>query len=178
MKVMETHIAGVKLIQPTVFGDARGFFVETYQQQRYAELAGIDQTFVQDNHSRSRRGVLRGIHLQRIKPQGKLVRVSRGAVFDVVVDLRPESPSFGQWYGAELSDDNGYQLWVPPRLGHGFVVVSDIADFEYKCTEYYAPEDEATLAWDDPTVGIQWPEHQPQVSAKDAEGVPLAAFRA
>lgn len=177
MKVTDTPIAGVKLIALELFGDARGFFVETFQAQRYADDAGIDLPFVQDNHSRSSKGVLRGIHLQRTQPQGKLVRVSRGAVFDVAVDLRPESPTFGGWYGVELSEGNGYQLWVPPRLGHGFVVLSDVADFEYKCTDYYAAHDEATLAWDDPDVGIEWPISNPIVSAKDAQGLPLDAFR-
>ena len=177
MNVEHASIAGVKLITPDIHGDQRGFFMETYQAQRYAEIAGVDVSFVQDNHSRSGQGVLRGIHLQKTRPQGKLVRVSRGAVFDVAVDLRKGSTTFGQWCGTELSDANGAQLWIPPGFGHGFLVLSEVADFEYKCTDYYVPEDEATLAWDDPDVGIEWPVDAPLVSSKDAAGLPLSEFR-
>ncbi|HFS8203865.1 TPA: dTDP-4-dehydrorhamnose 3,5-epimerase, partial [Serratia marcescens] len=137
MQVTDTKIAGVKIIQPKVFGDARGFFLETFEKKRYQDMLGIDLDFVQDNHSRSSRGVLRGLHFQKVNPQGKLVRVVRGEVFDVAVDIRPESPTYGAWEGVILSEENKTQFWVPPGLAHGFVVLSDVADFEYKCTDYY-----------------------------------------
>jgi dTDP-4-dehydrorhamnose 3,5-epimerase len=173
MKVIETSIDGVKIIEPRVFGDERGFFLETFQARRYAEEAGIDLPFVQDNHSRSAKGVLRGLHFQKTKPQGKLVRVVRGEVFDVAVDIRRDSPTFGRWEAAILSEENKRQFWVPPGLAHGFVVLSETADFEYKCTDYYDPSDEACLIWNDPAVGIEWPLAEPQLSAKDAQGLTL-----
>lgn len=158
MKVIATPLNDCVIIEPKVFGDHRGFFLETFQQQRYAELAGIKQAFVQDNHSRSQRGVLRGLHFQKTKPQGKLVRVVSGEVFDVAVDIRPESSSFGKWFGVHLSADNHRQFWVPPGFAHGFAVLSEYADFEYKCTDYYDPADEGSIVWNDPFLNIQWPE--------------------
>ena len=168
MNVISTEIDGVVIIEPKVFGDERGFFLETFQAERYAELAGIDLPFVQDNHSRSGKNVLRGLHFQKSKPQGKLVRVVRGEVFDVAVDIRKGSPTYGKWAGVLLSEDNKRQFWVPPGLAHGFVVLSESADFEYKCTDYYDPSDEGALIWNDPDVGIEWPEGiEPILSAKD-----------
>ena len=166
MEVVQTPIAGVVLIKPQVWGDERGYFVETWQKDRYA-AAGIDLPFVQDNHSRSTFGILRGLHYQRTRPQGKLVTVSYGKVFDVAVDIRPGSPTMGQWYGVELTQQNQWQLWIAPGLAHGFVVTSDIAHFHYKCTEYYHPEDEGAIRWDDPTIGVSWPIDIPQLSTKD-----------
>lgn len=167
MEVIATPIQGVLLIKPKVWRDARGYFVETWQRQRYSE-AGVNLPFVQDNRSRSVRGTLRGLHFQRTFPQGKLVSVSSGAVFDVAVDIRKGSPTFGQWYGAELTCENQHQLWVAPGLAHGFCVLSDSADFSYKCTELYHPEDEGSVRWNDPDLGIVWPVADPLVSAKDA----------
>ena len=167
MEVVQTPIQGVTLIKPKVWGDARGYFVETWQQARYA-AAGIDLPFVQDNHSMSTRGILRGLHYQKTRPQGKLVYVSLGSVFDVAVDIRHGSPTFGKWFGVELSQQNQWQMWVAPGLAHGFVVTSDIAHFHYKCTDYYCPEDEASIRWNDPVVGIDWPLAEPQLSAKDS----------
>ena len=166
MEVVQTPIEGVVLIRPQVWGDERGYFVETWQKDRYA-AAGIDLPFVQDNHSRSTFGILRGLHYQRTRPQGKLVTVSYGKVFDVAVDIRPGSPTMGQWYGVELTQQNQWQLWIAPGLAHGFVVTSDIAHFHYKCTEYYHPEDEGAIRWDDPTIGVSWPIDIPQLSTKD-----------
>ena len=166
MEIVATPIGGVTLIKPKVWGDARGYFVETWQQERYA-AAGIDLPFVQDNHSKSTYGILRGLHFQKTRPQGKLVHVSLGSVFDVAVDIRPGSPSFGQWYGVELTQDNQWQLWVPPGLAHGFVVTSEYAHFHYKCTEYYCPEDEGAIRWNDPDLGVVWPVEQPVLSDKD-----------
>lgn len=166
MNIVNTPIADVLLLKPRIFGDHRGYFVETWQQERYAEI-GINLPFVQDNHSRSSYGILRGIHFQKSFPQGKLVSVSLGSVFDVAVDIRPESPSFGQWFGAELSAENQHQLWVPPGLAHAFVVTSDFAHFHYKCTEYYHPEDEGALRWNDPILKINWPVPAPVLSEKD-----------
>ena len=166
MKVIETQLAGVLIVEPKVFGDHRGFFLETFQVERYRD-AGIGLPFVQDNHSRSQRGVLRGLHFQRTRPQGKLVSVSRGAVYDVAVDINPDSPTCGQYVGVELNDENHRQLWVPPGYAHGFCVISEVADFQYKCTDYYQPEDEGGLLWNDPDVGIPWPVAEPQLSAKD-----------
>jgi dTDP-4-dehydrorhamnose 3,5-epimerase len=177
MKVIETQLPGVLIIEPKVFGDERGFFVETFQASRYSEAAGIDLPFVQDNHSRSRRGVLRGMHAQKQHPQGKLVRVSRGEVFDVAVDINPDSPHFGRWVGVTLSDVNGRQLWIPPGYAHGFAVISELADFEYKCTEYYHPQDETGLVWNDPDVGIEWPVAEPLISEKDVKLPTLAQIR-
>ena len=166
MEVVETPIAGVLLIKPKVWGDSRGYFVETWQQERYA-AAGIDLPFVQDNHSKSTYGILRGLHFQKTRPQGKLVSVSLGRVFDVAVDIRPGSPTLGQWYGVELTQDNQWQLWVPPGMAHGFVVTSEFAHFHYKCTEYYCPQDEGAIRWDDPDLGVAWPVECPTLSQKD-----------
>ncbi|MGQ3117530.1 MAG: dTDP-4-dehydrorhamnose 3,5-epimerase [Hydrogenophaga sp.] len=176
MKVTPTRIPDVLIIEPRVFGDARGFFFESFNQKAFNEATGLDLDFVQDNHSRSARGVLRGLHYQVQQPQGKLVRVVRGAVFDVAVDIRRQSPTFGQWVGCELSEDNHRQLWVPPGLAHGFLVLSDAADFLYKTTDYYAPQHERCIAWNDPEIGIQWPAGvQPLLSPKDQLGTTLSA---
>ncbi len=179
MHVIPTALAGVLVLEPRVFGDDRGFFMESYNRRSFAQATGLDIDFVQDNHSRSRKGVLRGLHYQLRQPQGKLVRVTHGAVFDVAVDIRRGSPTFGRWVGVELSADNHRQLWVPPGLAHGFVVLSDSADFLYKTTDYYAPEHERSIAWDDPAIGIDWPlaAHgitAPLLSAKDRAGQPLS----
>ena len=168
MNVIETALPGVLLIEPRVFGDHRGFFIETFHTERYASAAGITQSFVQDNHSRSRRGILRGLHLQTRRPQGKLVRVARGEVFDVVADIDPASPTFKRWVGYTLSDENARQLWIPPGYAHGFVTLSETADFEYKCTDFYDPEFETGVIWNDPDLAIEWPIDNPTVSAKDA----------
>ncbi len=160
MDIVTTNIEGVLLIKPRVFRDERGFFVETFQERRYAE-AGISLPFVQDNRSRSRRGTLRGLHFQRKHPQGKLVHASTGRVFDVVVDIRPKSPSFGSWFGAVLDEEKQHQLWVPPGLAHGFCVLSETADFNYKCTDYYVPGDEGGIFWNDPELAIEWPFSDP-----------------
>ncbi len=172
MQVTETGIEGVLVIEPQIHGDERGFFLETFQADRYYEM-GIEHTFVQDNHSRSSKGVLRGLHFQKTKPQGKLVRVVRGEVFDVAVDIRVGSPTFGKWEGIILSETNKRQFWIPPGLAHGFVVLSDSADFEYKCTDYYDSSDEGCLVWNDPTVAIKWPDLQPLLSDKDNNGLLL-----
>ena len=176
MKVIETAIPGLLILEPKVFGDARGFFMESYNAQAFAEATGLTPNFVQDNHSRSGKGVLRGLHYQIEQAQGKLVRVTRGSVFDAVVDLRKSSPTFGQWAGVELSEENSRQLWIPPGFAHGFLVTSDSADFLYKTTDYYAPQFERSLAWNDPTVGVEWPlaGTAPLLSAKDVAGKPLA----
>ncbi|WP_417778264.1 dTDP-4-dehydrorhamnose 3,5-epimerase [Stutzerimonas xanthomarina] len=166
MKIIETALPGVLIIDPKVFGDQRGFFIESFQVERYRE-AGIDQTFVQDNHSRSPRGVLRGLHFQLTRPQGKLVSISRGAVYDVAVDINPESLTCGQFVGVELSDDNHRQLWIPPGYAHGFCVITEIADVQYKCTDLYFPEDEGGLLWNDSDVNIPWPVEAPKLSAKE-----------
>jgi dTDP-4-dehydrorhamnose 3,5-epimerase len=168
MNIIQTALAGVIIIEPKVFGDERGFFVETYQQKRYREIAAIDAHFVQDNHSHSAQGVLRGLHFQRQRPQGKLVFVTQGEVFDVAVDIRRDSPTFGQWAGVILSARNHRQFYVPPGYAHGFCVLSDSADFQYKCTEYYYPEDEGCVRWNDPKIGIEWPLQNPTLSTKDA----------
>ena len=176
MKFTKTPIADVILIEPQVFGDARGFFMETWQEEKF-KAAGIDAAYVQDNHSRSSQWTLRGLHLQVKHTQGKLVRVTAGSVFDAVVDLRRGSPSFGRWWGAELSDRNHHLLWVPAGLAHGILVTSESADFLYKCTDIYSPSHERTLAWDDPTVGIEWPFPagvEPKLSAKDLVGKSFA----
>ena len=156
MEVEKTSIEGVLLLKPKVFGDERGYFVETWQKERYEEI-GIDLPFVQDNHSMSTKGILRGLHYQKKHPQGKLVMVSYGEVFDVAVDIRPNSPTFGKWYGAILSQENQHQLWIPPGLAHGFLVLSDVAHFHYKCTDFYHPGDEGAIRWDDPTISVAWP---------------------
>ncbi|KFX21076.1 dTDP-4-dehydrorhamnose 3,5-epimerase [Pectobacterium betavasculorum] len=170
MQVKDTRIEGVKIVQPKVFGDARGFFLETFEKRRYQEMLNIDLDFVQDNHSRSSQGVLRGLHFQKSNPQGKLVRVVRGEVFDVAVDIRPGSPTYGAWEGVILSEENKTQFWIPPGLAHGFVVLSDVADFEYKCTDYYNPANEGCLLWNDSDVGIEWPVTEPLLSEKDKLG--------
>lgn len=177
MKVTETQLPGVMIIEPCVHGDERGFFVETFQAERYARQIGISLPFVQDNQSRSRRGVLRGLHAQRHHAQGKLVRAARGEVFDVAVDIDPASATFGQWVGATLSDSNHRQLWIPPGYAHGFLVLSDLADFEYKCTEYYHPEDEIGIIWNDPDIGITWPLDNPTISDKDLSLPALSELR-
>jgi dTDP-4-dehydrorhamnose 3,5-epimerase len=176
MKVIETAIPDLLVLEPKVFGDARGFFLESWNERSFREATGVALPFVQDNHSRSARGVLRGLHYQLRQPQGKLVRVVRGSVFDVAVDLRRASPSFGQWHGVELSEDNHRQLWVPPGFGHGFLVTSESADFLYKTTDYYAPEHERCVRWDDPALAIAWPIEglTPLLSEKDRQGRPLA----
>ena len=173
MKVMSCAIADVLLIEPKVFGDDRGFFFESFNQKAFNEATGLSVNFVQDNHSKSARNVLRGLHYQISQPQGKLVRVIAGEVFDVAVDIRRSSPTFGQWVGEFLSADNKRQLWVPPGLAHGFVVLSDSAEFLYKTTDYYAPEFERSIAWNDPTLAIEWPSLSgaPLLSGKDAKGV-------
>jgi dTDP-4-dehydrorhamnose 3,5-epimerase len=175
MLVTETALPGVMLIEPRVFGDQRGFFMESWNARAFAD-AGLDMAFVQDNHSRSAKGVLRGLHYQLQNAQGKLVRVTAGAVFDVAVDIRRSSPHFGRWVGYELSDANKRMLYVPPGFAHGFVVLSDSADFLYKCTSYYDPGSERSLRWDDPAIGIIWPDFgmAPQLSAKDAAAAVLA----
>ena len=177
MRVTSLAIPDVLLLEPKVFGDARGFFMESYNQQVFNEAVGYAVNFVQDNHSRSARGVLRGLHYQ-LPPhaQGKLVRVVAGEVFDVAVDIRRGSPTFGQWYGAELTQANQWQLWIAPGLAHGFAVTSDVAHFHYKCTEYYHPEHEAAIRWDDPDIGVRWPVTAPTLSAKDKDAPSFAEF--
>jgi dTDP-4-dehydrorhamnose 3,5-epimerase len=171
MKITATSLADVFIIEPKVFGDARGFFYESFNQQAFRQAINSDVSFVQDNHSRSAKGVLRGLHYQIQKPQGKLVRVVRGAVFDVVVDIRLSSATLGKWLGVELTEDNYRQLWVPPGFAHGFLVLSDSADFLYKTTDYYAPEYERCILWDDSAIGIDWPvDDEPLLSAKDQQG--------
>lgn len=175
MKVTPTAIADVLIIEPKVFGDARGFFYESFNQKAFNEATGLSLNFVQDNHSRSIKGVLRGLHYQIQQPQGKLVRVVRGSVFDVAVDIRKGSPTFGQWVGVELSEENHRQLWVPPGFAHGFLVLSETAEFLYKTTDYYTPLFERSIAWNDPTLAIQWPDIgiPPSLSAKDQVGTLL-----
>jgi len=175
MQVTTTAIEGVLLLSPKVFGDSRGFFFESFNARVFAEATGLQLNFVQDNHSRSARMVLRGMHFQVNRPQGKLVRVVRGEVFDVAVDIRRDSPTYGRWVGERLSETNQRQLWVPPGLAHGFLVLSDSADFLYKTTDYYDPTSERCLAWNDPTVGIDWPldGQTPALSGKDEAGVAL-----
>ena len=175
MRATPTAIADVFLIEPTVFGDERGFFYESFNSRAFAQATGADVKFVQDNHSKSAKHVLRGLHFQSENPQGKLVRVATGAVFDVVVDIRRDSPTYGKWVGMELSSDNQRQLWIPPGLAHGFLVLSAQADFLYKTSAYYHPASERCLAWNDPQVGVHWPLQgaQPLVSAKDAAGLRL-----
>jgi len=174
MKATPTAIPDVLVIEPKVFGDARGFFFESYNAKAFREATGVAASFVQDNHSRSAQGVLRGLHYQVQQPQGKLVRVVRGAVFDVAVDLRRSSPSFGRWVGVELSEENHRQMWIPAGFAHGFLVLSESADFLYKTTDYYAPQHERCIAWDDPDLAIAWPAGSaPQLSEKDRRGLPL-----
>ena len=174
MQIIETPICDALIIQPKVFGDERGFFMETWNNRTFAD-AGLNIDFVQDNHSRSSRGVLRGLHFQNPNPQGKLVRVTAGAVYDVIVDLRRSSASFGQWFGIELSAANKTMLWAPPGLAHGFLTLEDGTDFLYKCSGLYASASEHSLAWDDPDIAIEWPLNgiTPQLSAKDRSGTPF-----
>jgi dTDP-4-dehydrorhamnose 3,5-epimerase len=177
MNVIKTKLDDCVIIEPKVFGDERGFFLETFQAERYACLVGITLPFVQDNHSRSARGVLRGLHFQKTKPQGKLVRVVRGEVYDVAVDIRKGSATFGEWEGVILSEENKKQFWVPPGFAHGFVVLSDTADFEYKCTDYYDPSDEGSILWSDPDLNIPWPVTSPALSTKDESAKRLVDLR-
>lgn len=175
MKATPTTLPGLLILEPKVFGDSRGFFMESFNARTFRELTGLDVDFVQDNHSRSAKGVLRGLHYQIQQAQGKLVRVVRGSVFDVAVDLRKASPTFGKWEGVELSEENQRQLWIPPGFAHGFLVTSESADFLYKTTDYYAPEHERSLLWNDPAVGVEWPlAGEPLLSAKDVAGKRLA----
>ena len=168
MNVVKTKLQDCVIIEPKIFGDDRGFFFETFHEDRYAKLAGITAPFVQDNHTRSSKGVLRGLHFQRNNPQGKLVRVTRGEVFDIAVDFRTNSATFGQWEAVLLSGENKKQFWVPPGFAHGFQVLSDSTDFEYKCTTYYDPSDEIAIRWDDPFLDIPWPIKPPKLSDKDS----------
>lgn len=172
MKIIPTALHDVLIIEPEVFGDSRGFFFESWNRRRYAE-AGLDIDFVQDNLSFSQRGTLRGLHYQTPRAQGKLVSVLQGEVYDVAVDVRSDSPTFGQWVGVVISSENRRQVYVPPGFAHGFCVTSDTALFAYKCTEYYAPEDEATIAWNDPELAVDWPVDAPILSEKDRRGIPL-----
>ena len=168
MKISHTNLRDCVIIEPQIFADERGFFLETFHADRYQQEAGIDLRFVQDNHSRSTKGVLRGLHFQKTKPQGKLVRVVHGEVYDVAVDMRKGSATYGQWESFVLSGDNKKQVWVPPGFAHGFVVLSASADFEYKCTDYYDPSDEDSILWNDPDLNIPWPIAHPVLSTKDA----------
>lgn len=175
MHIQTTSIPDVLIIEPKVFGDERGFFYESFNERRFTELTGVATKFVQDNHSKSAKNVLRGLHYQIQQPQGKLVRVVAGEVFDVAVDIRKSSSTFGQWVGVTLSADNKRQLWIPPGFAHGFVVTSDSAEFLYKTTDYWAPEFERSILWNDPAIGISWPmENEPQLSVKDKVGALLA----
>lgn len=177
MKVTPSSIPDVLIAEPKVFGDSRGFFFESFNQRNFRQMTGLDVNFVQDNHSRSGQGVLRGLHYQIHQPQGKLVRVVRGAVFDVAVDIRQSSPTFGQWVGVELTEENHLQLWIPPGFAHGFYVLSNSADFLYKTTEYYLPDLERSIAWNDPEIAIGWPIEQgthPVISPKDEKAARLA----
>ncbi len=169
IKTSFLSINGCMIIEPDVFGDNRGFFLESYNRKKYKDI-GINFDFVQDNHSRSSKGVLRGLHMQLLKPQGKLVRVVSGEVFDVAVDLRKSSKTYLNWYSIILSSENKKQFWIPPGFAHGFLVLSEFADFEYKCTEYYDPDDEITIRWDDPLIGIKWPLKDLIISEKDMNG--------
>ena len=173
MRVTPTSIPDVLIFEPEILGDTRGFFYESFNQGVFNEAIGQKVNFVQDNHSRSSKGVLRGLHYQIKQPQGKLVRVVRGAVFDVVVDLRKSSPNFGQWVGTELSEENHRQLWVPEGFAHGFFVLQDVTDFIYKITDYYSPENERCIAWNDPDININWPIKEPKLSEKDKKGFSL-----
>ena len=175
MKFLPTAIPEVVLVQPDVFRDDRGFFLETYQVRKYG-AAGLPETFVQDNHSYSVRGTLRGLHAQLRRPQGKLLRVIQGEIFDVAVDIRPGSPTFGRWVAEVLSGENHHQLWVPPGFAHGFCVTSETAHVLYKCTELYDREDEIAVAWNDPAIGVDWPVREPVLSGKDRDGLPLEAW--
>ena len=176
-QVMQTPLAGVLVLEPKVFGDARGFFFESFNARDFEQATGLKETFVQDNHSKSAKGVLRGLHYQVQHAQGKLVRVTHGAVFDVAVDIRKDSPTFGQWFGLELSAENKKQIWIPAGLAHGFLVTTESAEFLYKTTDYYLPEFERSILWSDPAIGIDWPLHlldgPPLLAAKDAQALAL-----
>ncbi len=176
MKISETKLKDCYLLEPKIFEDERGFFLETYQKEKYLEHAGIDYDFVQDNFSRSYKNVLRGLHLQVKNPQGKLVRVVRGQVQDVAVDMRIDSSTFGNYESVILSETNKRQLWIPPGFAHGFLVLSEVVDFEYKVTDYYDPADELTILWNDPTINIPWENMNPFVSAKDSKGILFKEF--
>ena len=176
MQAVSTDLPGVIILEPKMFGDQRGFFYESFNARRFTETTGLERDFVQDNHSRSQRGVLRGLHYQVQQAQGKLVRVTAGEVYDVAVDIRSSSATFGRWVGVHLSADNNRQLWVPEGFAHGFAVLSEYAEVLYKTTDYYAPEHERCIRWDDPTLAIDWPLHEaPQLSAKDQNGTLLTA---
>jgi len=177
VKVIETKLKDCVIIEPKVFGDERGFFLETFQAERYAAQAGITLPFVQDNHSRSSKGVLRGLHFQKNKPQGKLVRAVKGEVYDIAVDMREGSTTFGQWEAVILSEENKMQFWVPPGFAHGFVVLSETADFEYKCTDYYDTSDEGSILWNDPDLNIPWPIDDPNLSDKDVKAEKLVDIK-
>ena len=176
MNIIKTKLSDCIIIEPKVYCDDRGFFLETFQAERYATV-GITLPFVQDNHSRTSKGVLRGLHFQKTKPQGKLVRVVRGEVYDVAVDIRLGSPTYGRWEAVVLSEDNKKQFWVPPGFAHGFMVISDFADFEYKGTDYYDPTDEGSLLWNDPDLNIPWPIKSPFISIKDSQAPLLANIK-
>ena len=176
MKVEKTNLDGVLVIKPETFEDNRGFFLESFNEDKYAK-EGIEYNFVQDNHSRSSKGVLRGLHFQKTKPQGKLVRVIRGMVYDVAVDIRLDSPTYGQWESVILSEENKTQFWIPPGFAHGFLVLSEIADFFYKCTDYYEPSDEHSLLWNDPDLNISWPIEEPKLSRKDKNALLFADLK-
>ena len=176
MRVEKTNLDGVLVIKPEIFEDERGFFLESFNEDKYAK-EGIEYNFVQDNHSRSSKGVLRGLHFQKTKPQGKLIRVVRGMVYDVAVDIRIDSPTYGQWESVILSEENKTQFWIPPGFAHGFLVLSDIADFEYKCTDYYEPSDERSLLWNDPDLNISWPIEDPKLSQKDKSALFFADLK-
>ena len=176
MKVIKTNIPEVIIFEPKVFGDERGFFFESFNQKAFLEAAGLDLNFVQDNHSKSAKNVLRGLHYQIEQSQGKLVRVTQGEVFDVAVDMRASSLTFGQWVGTHLSAENKLQMWIPPSFAHGFLVLSDTAEFLYKTTDFYAPHHECCVKWDDPSIGVEWPlQGMPILSAKDSQGLSLQA---
>lgn len=177
MNISESPLPGIKIIEPRVFGDSRGFFLETYRQSQYVD-AGVAGAFVQDNHSRSQKNVLRGLHYQLNHPQGKLVSVAKGEVFDVAVDIRVGSPRFGKWFGIRLSDENHLQLYIPPGFAHGFVVLSETADFLYKCTDYFHPEDDIGILWNDPEIGVDWGVQAPVLSEKDSNNATLAELKA
>jgi dTDP-4-dehydrorhamnose 3,5-epimerase len=177
MKIIDTPLNDCFVIEPDIFEDERGFFLETYNSNKYMQINNFPNTFVQDNHSKSYKNTLRGLHLQLKKPQGKLVRVVSGEVFDVAVDLRPNSSSFGFWHAEYLNEVNKKQLWIPPGFAHGFLVISDEADFEYKCSELYYPEDEVCIIWNDPKLNIGWPTDDPFLSNKDANGLSLGEIK-
>ena len=176
MKVTSTKLDGCLILEPDVYEDPRGFFMESFNAKTFRDVTGINVNFVQDNHSQSSKGVLRGLHYQKLNPQAKLVRVSRGSVFDVAVDIRADSSTYGEWIGVELSESNNLQLWIPEGFAHGFLVTSEIADFQYKCSNYYLPEDEGSIHWKDPDLNIKWPVKNPIVSTKDRHNLKFKDF--